>query len=159
MNTTFPAGFLKTKWMENLSKDDLALLISYGEHIPANSSKPLILEGQIHSNLYLVMEGTLIVTRSGADGNHILGEIAPGESIGEMSIFDPSPASATVTPQGTAQLWRVDQKALRHFLDDNPVAATHFLEGIISVISKRIRTNNIYVIDLIDLILNDPKEA
>ncbi|MFA9565162.1 MAG: hypothetical protein ACERLM_10730, partial [Acidimicrobiales bacterium] len=65
-----------------------------------------------------------------------------GESIGEVNIFDPDVASATVAGVEYAQVWRVDLKSLEDYLQERPVSGAHVLIGIAKQLSQRLREAN-----------------
>lgn len=148
--TPFSLELPSSGWLQKLKDDDRQLLSSYGEFIPGHPGSPIIKEGEIQSHLYLVIKGHLTVNRSGDTGSHLIAEIPPGESIAEMSIFDPVPASATVVPSEFSQLWRIDKDALLRFIEENPVTANQFLIALVTTMAQRLRRHNSLVTSLYD---------
>lgn len=128
--------------MEPLGDDDRKLLSSYGEFLPVQPMQQLIVEGEEQDSLYFVISGNLhaMTTRSGRQV--LLGKIGPGETIGEINIFHPGMASATVTAVEFSQIWRCDRQSLEDFMNVSPLPAAHILIGIASTLSKRLREMN-----------------
>ncbi len=128
--------------IEPLGDDDRLLLSSYGEFLPVQERQVLIEEGNQQNSLYFVISGTLHVSTTRSGRQVLLGRITSGEVIGEINIFHPSQASATVTAVEFAQVWRIDRQSLEDFMNVSPLPASHLLIGIASTLSRRLREMN-----------------
>ncbi|PTX99866.1 hypothetical protein DB346_18830 [Verrucomicrobia bacterium LW23] len=135
-NPSLPASH----WMGALRQDDRDLLSSYGEFIPAHPGQAVIREGTEQDNFYFVVSGKLEVRRGGALGEQVIAYIGPGEAMGEVCMFDPGPATATVVPVEFSQLWRINQDELLNFIKDNPGAGAVVLLATSSILAQRLRT-------------------
>lgn len=72
------------------------------------------------SNLFIVLDGELVVHENGAK----LGSIGAGELIGEMSLIDGRRPAVTVTVKREALLFAVPNESLRERIEaDSPFAA------------------------------------
>ncbi len=139
-------------WLAKLKDEDRDLFASYGEFFPGRPGIPIIREAEAQDYLYFVVRGSLTVTRRTEGGDHMVGDIPAGESVGEMSVFDvtPPPASGTVTPNEFTQLWRIDRDSLHRFIDDNPVVSNYLLMSLVRTLGERIRKMNPLLADLIE---------
>jgi CRP/FNR family cyclic AMP-dependent transcriptional regulator len=137
-------------WISQLKEDDRAILSSYGEFIPAHPDKPVIKEGDSQTNLYFVISGSLKVKHSGQKGEHVIASIKAGESFGEISVFDPGPASATVIAFEFSQLWRINQDELLSFIRDNPAVGNQILIALTTLLSQRLRRLDPVLVNFID---------
>lgn len=122
-------------WVTNLKPDDRELLSSYGEFIPAHPGTPFIKQGDIQNNLYFVISGTVEVTRD----SEVIATVAEGEAIGEVSLFDPGTATATVAATTFSQLWRINRDELLSFINDNPGAGNQLLFALATTLATRLR--------------------
>ncbi len=122
-------------WVTNLKPDDRDLLSSYGEFIPAHPGTPLISQGDTQDNLYVVVSGSLEVSRDG----QAIATVTEGEALGEVCLFDPGTASATVTPTIFSQLWRINRDELLSFINDNPGAGNQLLFALATTLATRLR--------------------
>ena len=80
------------------SDRDFDWLLNAGRRKTVPIESVLIKQGESADALYLVLDGTLLVTAN-SDGQTTSEEIArlgPGEIVGEMSFVDARPPSATV---------------------------------------------------------------
>jgi len=128
--------------IEPLGDEDRQLLSSYGEFRPVQDRQVLIEEGNTQNSLYFVISGILHATTMRQGRQVLLGKIGPGETIGEINIFHPGLASATVTAVEFSQVWRIDRQSLEEFMNACPLPAAHLLIGIASTLSKRLRETN-----------------
>lgn len=143
MSADFSTPELPAKGIiEPLGDDDRLLLSSYGEFLPVHERQILIEEGNQQNSLFFVISGTLHASTTRAGRQVLLGRIAPGETIGEINIFHPGVASATVTATEFSQVWRIDRQSLEDFMNVSPLPASHLLIGIASTLSRRLRETN-----------------
>lgn len=129
-------------FVADMEEDDRRLLSSYGEFIPAHPNTVVIKQGEPQNSLFLVITGLLHV-QSERDGRAtLLGRLRTGDLIGEINVFDPAVASATVSAVEFSQLWRIDKEMLEEFLSESPVTAANLLVRICTQLSKRLRATN-----------------
>jgi CRP-like cAMP-binding protein len=143
MSTEFSTPELPAKGIiEPLGDEDRLLLSSYGEFRPVHERQVLIEEGHQQNSLYFVISGALHATTMRGGRQVLLGKISVGETIGEINIFHPGLASATVTAVEFSQVWRIDRGSLEEFMNVSPLPAAHLLIGISSTLSRRLRDTN-----------------
>ena len=81
-----------------LSGENLDALARSFQRREIQSNTPLFIQGHPGHTMYLVEMGLLRAERKLESGrSFVLGQIRPGELVGEMSVLDPAPRSATVT--------------------------------------------------------------
>src|SRR5476649_1424596 len=130
-------------WIGHLKQDDRELLSSYGEFFPGHPGNVIIEEGAMQTEVFVVISGKLEVRAKQEDGTEILlAQIGPGETLGEISLFDPGPAAATVTAAEFSQLWRIADADLMHFMEENPGAGNVLLRTLASILAQRLRQMN-----------------
>src|SRR5471030_3063781 len=92
----------------HLKPDDRDLLSSYGEFFPGHPGNVVIEEGVLQTEVFVVISGELEVYANQDDGSKILlARVGPCETLGEISLFNPGPAAATVVVTEFSQLWRI----------------------------------------------------
>lgn len=102
---------------ELVSPPDLEALKFYGTFGEYAPGEVVVKEGDEQNRLCAVIAGVLDV-HVNSDGDWLrVGECVPGDSIGEVSIFEPGPASATVKVRGQAVLWHLDVEVLQNFFE------------------------------------------
>lgn len=125
-----------------LSEDDRKQLSEFGEWVDADAGTEVIKEGQEQSSLYLVVTGLLHVETAAMGRVIFLGKIKAGDALGEINVFDPGKASATVIAKEYSYLWSISRERLFAFLDTHPDAAAKLVMAIATQLSKRLRTTN-----------------
>lgn len=125
-----------------LDTHDLETLQFYGTFGEYGVGEVIVSQGEKAQTLHIVVAGSLEVIVSALNKETKVGEIGPGDCIGEVSILEPGPASATVRVIQTAVLWSVTIESLQQFFEVVPVAAAQLLMGISSLLCKRLRHAN-----------------
>ena len=130
-------------WIGHLKQDDRELLSSYGEFFPGHPGNVIIQEGAMQTEVFVVISGRLEVRARQEDGSEVLlAQVGPGETLGEISLFDPGPAAATVSAVEFSQLWRIADDDLIHFMEENPGAGNVLLRTLASILAQRLRQMN-----------------
>ncbi len=128
--------------LKGVAENDRIALSSYGEFIPVHEGQLLIGEGHEQDALYLVISGLLHVHTDKDDKHTLIARIGPGESIGEINLFDPGVASASVTSQSFSQVWKATRRDFEAFVQTYPAVGEHILVALVGELSKRIRFLN-----------------
>lgn len=131
-----------------LELQDRALLGDYGEFLPAQPGQTLIKAGDSQEHLYLVISGLLHVSILVEGRTKLVARVEAGETLGEVNVFDPAKASATVVAQDFTQIWRANRGDIDLFVKAYPAAGSILLAGIIGVMCRRIRHMNDKLADI-----------
>lgn len=128
--------------LRHIAPQDLESLKFYGTFAEYSPGEIVIQEGIVQDCLYYVVAGTLDVITSTSGTEVVLGHIGKGDCIGEISIFEPGQASATVRVQETSVLWYLNVTSLQSFFEAMPSAGGQLMLGIAQLLSKRLRNAN-----------------
>ncbi|MEN9354778.1 MAG: hypothetical protein RL318_2103 [Fibrobacterota bacterium] len=96
-------------------------------------------EGDPGEVMYLVREGKVSVARHHGSGDEVLAELGPGAILGEMSLLDRRPRSATATVLEDAELVMIDGNAWEQVCASLPP----WLSAIVRVVVERLRETNV----------------
>jgi CRP-like cAMP-binding protein len=135
--------------LSNFPPEDVAQLSIFGEARQYVAGETIIEEGDVNKYLYLILRGTVEVLKKGDRGNHSIAEITQTGSIGEVSIFDPGPSSATVRAVTEVEVWRATQENLERMHEVRPKVAYRLVTRICEVLARRMRHLNQKYIDLV----------
>jgi len=126
-------------FMDEEAREKLA---SYGQVVATKAGEVLIREGDVQSQLYIVLIGRFNITTR-VQGNDVhLDVVGAGDCLGEVAIFNPDRASATATSLENGQLWAIDAVALQEFLLDWPHSGCAAILGINIILSRRLKRAN-----------------
>jgi len=137
-NSTLPQmGFASELDLEERSQ-----LGNFGEFISLVDGDVLIEEGKTQDALFLVIMGTFHVQTEMTGRTILLGTIKAGDTLGEVNIFDPGQASASVISRSTSEVWKIDRNRLEQYLEAHPRTAARLLVSVSTQLSKRLRKMN-----------------
>ncbi len=136
-NTLPPLGILA-----GLSDQSLENLTAFGKyhHVPAGTH--LIREGERQDRFYVVVKGKLDISARAGETDMSLSAAKPGECLGEVSLLEPGPASASVRVVEDSTLWSMDIGDLRAYLAEHAGGAGALLMGMATCLSQRLRQAN-----------------
>ncbi len=91
----------------------------------------LCTQGQPGDEVFLVLDGELVVVRDGLEVNRC----GSGAVIGELAVLSPAPRSATVMADGDATVLALSGVAFRDLLRSQP----HVSEGVLAQLARRLQ--------------------
>jgi CRP/FNR family transcriptional regulator, cyclic AMP receptor protein len=115
---------------------------------PLSLSKGQILfhEGERGDRLYVITDGKMKLGHTSTDGREsLLAVLGPAELLGELSLFDPGPRTATATALTETSLMGLGHAALRPWLTGRPEVA----EALLQALAQRLRRTNDQMADLV----------
>src|SRR5207248_3363178 len=119
-----------------LSDEDVDWLATAGKRKRLPAGTVLIREGKPIEALTFVLDGVLSVT---AEGVSEIARLGSGEILGEMSLVDESPPSATVTVVEPATVLSIDRATLDAKTSCDPCFAARLYRAIAMFLSVRMR--------------------
>jgi len=126
-------------FMDDESREQFA---SYGNVTNTTAGQVMIQEGDANLNLYIVLTGTFNISTQATGRPVDLDTLGEGDCIGEVAVFQPGVASATVTCITAGQLWYIDVEHLQQFLLEQPHAGCAAVLGINTILSRRLKRAN-----------------
>lgn len=121
-----------------LSDEDIDWLIKAGVREEVAAGTVLIYEGKPVDALYILLDGTLVVTISALEGRQIA-RLSSGDVVGEMSFVDARPPSATVQTLEQSLVLAVPRTALTEKLQQDIGFASRFYRALAILLSSRLR--------------------
>jgi CRP/FNR family cyclic AMP-dependent transcriptional regulator len=96
----------------------------------------VVAEGEPSSALYILLAGRAKVQRSDSEGKEvILAVLGSGECVGEMSLIDDAPRSASVITMESCEFMAINKETFLATLEENPPIALKIMKGLV----KRLR--------------------
>lgn len=117
---------------EGVPAEELAALVEAARTTSLAPGKTLLREGDPGDEVLLILEGTAEVTVGGLP----VGTIQPGDCVGEMSLLDNAPRSATVTSSTPLRALVVPADSFRRLLDGHAAVA----HRLTSTLTSRLRS-------------------
>ena len=130
-------GFMRRQPLfENLSEDDLHQLFGMSSVRTIGAGDLLLRQGEAGEEMYIIMAGELEVIREQAGQESVLASRGPGDVIGEMSLLEQEPRSASVRALSDSRLLVIDRVAFNTLLDCSSTASLTILRTVV----QRLRT-------------------
>jgi CRP-like cAMP-binding protein len=105
---------------------DDQLFQRFGREFPAGAV--LFREGEPGREMYVVQQGRVTVSKRVGDVEKILASMGPGEFLGEMSILNNRPRSATATCAEPSKLLVIDAKTFEAMIRSNGEIAIRMIK-------------------------------
>ena len=120
-----------------LEEPDVEALMRIGTQQQLHVSDQLLTEGTPHDAIYLVLDGELSVSVKGH--NAAIAYVGKGEIVGEMSLLESQPASATLCAITPVTVLRIPRDALEENLAADPGFSVRFYRTLGMLLSHRLR--------------------
>lgn len=100
----------------------------------------MVQEGELHDELYLVLEGTLVLRRRIDEHSYTpIGTAKRGSSFGEMNLFHPLPSRTTIQSATAGELWKIRRVQFDAMLADDLLIAREALSYLCQSLASRLR--------------------
>ncbi|MDQ0316620.1 Crp/Fnr family transcriptional regulator [Amorphus orientalis] len=125
--------------LEGLDPELAAGLAALARTVKVDPGRTLFHAGDPGNGFYVVLDGSLkVCVNSCAGSEQLLAMLGAGSLVGELSIFDGQPRSATVVAVKPARLAFIEKSAFDRFADDHPAVYRHILH----IVGQRLRHSN-----------------
>ncbi|MDR1799778.1 MAG: Crp/Fnr family transcriptional regulator [Bifidobacteriaceae bacterium] len=129
-----------------LDSDSAKDLVKAMRPVRLDKGQILFREGDEGEKFYLIQTGRVKLGRSSPDGReNLLAILGAGEMLGEVTLFDPGPRTATATAVVPTDLLELSHGSMVEWLDRHPEAA----KLILAALANRLRRTNENLADLV----------
>ncbi len=134
--------------LNDFSRQEIELLACYVHAYEAPAKTVVIREGRRSSYMCLLAEGKLTVYKE-AEGQEVkrLAVIRPGKTVGEMSLIDELPPSATAVSAGDCTLLLLTRQSFARMEHEHPRLGLRLMHKLAQLISHRLRQTSGVLID------------
>jgi signal transduction histidine kinase len=114
----------------DLTAKEIGELVRSSQLLFARAGERIIEEGAPGNSMFIVLDGELEVTKREGDRDILLATRRPGEFLGEMSLLEQAPRSASVRAVRQSTLLAIGPEAFQALLSHRPAAATTLLRTV-----------------------------
>ena len=142
----------KSKFFSDLEWDEMEMLAYWMKAYSAPAGTLILKEGEEDSScLCIIVEGTVNIFKlSEPNDDHVkIAEIDAGASIGEMSVIDGKPLSASAISLTDATILIMTRDDFQNLLKKNSNLGIKILYRMAKLISERLRTTTGRLADLL----------
>ena len=130
--------FEALSFLRHFDEPALDWLFDHAVERQVMSGTILIEEGRHPEAVFIVVQG-LVGVRVASAGERPVAQLGPGELLGEISLLEDSPATATVTATENTLLLTISRDVLRDRLDANAQFAAQWYRAVALIQSRRLR--------------------
>lgn len=106
-------------------------------------------EGEKGGYMLILINGKMDVSKSGDGGLHLLSCEGKGRVLGEMSLIDHEPRSATCVASTDCEIVSLSQEGLEKLAAEHPPIAYKFMFVLARLLSRRLRRTSGLLADFI----------
>jgi len=133
---------------DSLNSKELGVVAKHMDLVDVDPGKYVFKEGDYGDYVCFVANGSLeILKKSVAGDTVVIATLNRGRSIGEMSVIDHFPRSATVRARTKATLVTLTHKEFDSILDEHPAIGAKILKGIALLLSQNLRKTSSMLAD------------
>jgi len=122
--------------------DDLHALAGKTRWLEHADGADLVREGDFPQNMLIMERGQALVLKRGANGHeHLINRLGPGDSIGEMALFDRQPRSATVRAEGPVRSLELPLTDFAQLAESHPTLVPVLID-IGALVAERLRASS-----------------
>ena len=131
---------------KQLSGDELRTLQQAARECTYSGGQEIFKEGDPSDGIYVVKEGAIQISALVNQDRFVFSRILPGDFLGEMTLLDSQPRSATASAEGDTTLYFIPRAPLLNLLENSPRLSL----GLFQQISNRLRKfDHLYVTKLL----------
>ena len=127
-NTSKLDHLARVPLFDGCSRKELTSIAKAGDEITMTEGTLIIDQGQMGREAFVVLDGQVTVKRGGRK----ITSLGPGGIVGELSLLDHGPRTATVVCDTDCTLFVIDQRHFRAVLEQYPSIAMKLLATLAS---------------------------
>lgn len=111
-----------------LSRKELQRVARASDEVTVKEGHELTRQGDVGREMFVLVEGSATVKRNGRK----IGTVGPGNAVGELSLLDKGPRTATVTADSQCKVLVLGAREFAGVLDEVPGVAHKVLASLAS---------------------------
>ena len=122
-------------YFSDLPEELLRTVCDQSKQIDVEAGKVIIEEDSTSEEMYVLVEGELVVTKHQESRDVELARVGPGEVVGELALLDKRPRIASVSAAIPSRLVRIPAEAFEALLEDSRV-----VRRMVGTVTSRLRS-------------------
>lgn len=126
----------------NLNEAERAQILMIGQVQAVKAGEILFKEGDAGDGLFIVLKGSVRISKRGATGEEALAVLEPPAFFGEMALIDFSARAADAIANEASELFFIPLQDLRALIEVQHKVALKILYALCEVLAQRLRETN-----------------
>ncbi len=137
MNQEIYSLLKQSEWFSNLPDEVIHLLMVRVKSHQVPPGQAIIQRGQQDDSVFMIQSGwvKVVIPEEGEEGEMVLNHVGPGEMVGELSLVDQRPRSASVIALSDLNVLELTRRDFLEIMQEYPMMGLHML----ITTSKRMR--------------------
>jgi CRP-like cAMP-binding protein len=125
--------------LTDLEVTELAALIEVRDH---KRGDRIVEEAAVPAGFYIIQHGVVHVRRRANTREMLLTTLGPGAFFGEINLFDPGVATASIYAKSDCRLALIPYDRFRAYMDQHTHAGYRIASAILAEVAHRLRTTS-----------------
>ena len=126
----------------NLTGPERGQVLNIGQLRSCEAQTVLFREGDPGDGLFIIMAGSVRISKQTASGEEALAILEVNAFFGEMALIDAAPRAADAITNSPTQLFFIPLVQLRELIEAYPPLAIKILYALCAVLAQRLRDTN-----------------
>lgn len=129
-----------TSWMQSFKWSQLEKIAAYMDVYDIPDNTQIFLEGSKETDFCLLVAGRVRILKKSADGKtHEIAILGKGNALGEMSLVDGAPRSASAVMKGDGRIIVMSEYNYNRLCEEEPSIALALVTNIARLLSLKLR--------------------
>ena len=125
--------------LRQLSHEEMEAFCALLVSTEVKAKERIIEEGTPVGNFSIICEGIVHIRRLANKREMLLGRLGPGAFFGEINLFDPGMATASIYAMKPTRLAMVDYDTFHRFMTANPATGYKIVSSMMTEMARRLR--------------------
>jgi CRP/FNR family cyclic AMP-dependent transcriptional regulator len=138
----------QTRWVNEFSWPEIETLAFYMQIQKAVKDVYICHEGSEDNAMFIIAKGSVSILKEGANKKQkVIASLGPGQTLGEMSLLDGEPRSASARAASDLVLLTLSKPGLEMLIREKPALAVKFVIKLARQMSQRLRMTSGVLVD------------
>jgi len=129
-------------FLQKLTAEELAEFSALVETCDYKRGTRILEEGTVPTAFCVVRDGVVHVRRQANKRTMLLATLGPGSFFGEINLFDPGVATATILAMRDSRIASISYDRFRAYMDSHPRAGYLIASALLSELAHRMRVTS-----------------
>jgi CRP-like cAMP-binding protein len=126
----------------NLDEAERAQILMIGRVRPVHTGEVIFKEGDAGDGLFIVLKGSIRISKRSATGEEALAVLEPPAYFGEMALIDLASRAADAIANEPSELFFIPLQDLQALIESQHKVALKILYALCEVLAQRLRETN-----------------
>jgi CRP/FNR family transcriptional regulator, cyclic AMP receptor protein len=136
------ASLRTTPFLKNLTDTEFDAFTCLCKVHDLQPGERVIEQGKLVRSLFIVAKGTVHARARAQDREILLGRIEAGGFFGEINLFDPDVATASIYAMDRVSLAEIDYDVLHDFMEEHSAIGYKIVSSLMQGVCKRLRATD-----------------